>query len=377
MSPGPPPQTHAGCPGAKVTAAPAAFLCLALLLNGCGTYPRGGVDPAQARLLEDRISHPASGLSREQEDRILALDPDNVTAAEVRTFLKGAPAPQLINIHGGFASVIQYMVSFGEFLIGMGYPESSIRNAADGTYTFSCYEDSEMIAGMIAWYYEKEGMRPMIVGHSQGGIQAVKILQKLARPPSEPLAVWNPLTWQREPRDQITDPLTGKPRPVVGLVLPYATAVGAGGLGRVVPNQWDMLIELRTIPDSVEEFTGFYKGADVLGGDFLGYGSINEYKASGKAVVRNIRLPWHYNHRAIPDTKHLLQSQAIVDWIDRYRPADQAPPEPRFEADSRNILWAADVWFSIKKHWVIELQRLIQAQRAAASAAGAEPARAN
>jgi pimeloyl-ACP methyl ester carboxylesterase len=370
----PPP---AGCPGAKLKAMSAVFLGFALLSNGCGTYPRGGVDPAQAQLLENSISHRASGLSREQEDRILALDPDHVTAAEVRTVLKGAPAPQLINIHGGFASVIKYMVSFGDFLIGMGYPESSIRNAADGTYTFSCYEDSEMIAGMIAWYYEKEGMRPMIVGHSQGGIQAVKILQKLARPPSEPLAVWNPLTWQRESRDQITDPLTGKPRPVVGLILPYATAVGAGGLGRIVPNQWDMTLDLRTIPDSVEEFTGFYKRADVLGGDLLGYGSVNLYTASGTAVVRNIRLPWTYNHRAIPDTKQLLQSQAIVDWIDRYRPANQAPPEPKFDADSRNILWAADVWFSIKKHWVIELQRLIQAQRAAASVAGAEPARAN
>ena len=32
-------------------------------------------------------------------------------------------------------------------------------------------------------------------------------------------------------------------------------------------------------------------------------------------------------------------------------------------ADSRNILWAADVWYSIKKHWVRELQRNIQARR--------------
>jgi len=47
-----------------------------------------------------------------------------------------------------------------------GYPEASIRNPGDGTWTFSCYESSDMIAGMIAWYYEKEGMRPIIVGHS-------------------------------------------------------------------------------------------------------------------------------------------------------------------------------------------------------------------
>jgi hypothetical protein len=30
--------------------------------------------------------------------------------------------------------------------------------------------------------------------------------------------------------------------------------------------------------------------------------------------------------------------------------------------------WAEDVWYSIKKHWVIELQRLIRARRALAHA---------
>jgi len=34
-----------------------------------------------------------------------------------------------------------------------------------------------------------------------------------------------------------------------------------------------------------------------------------------------------------------------------------------------NVLWAADVWFSIKKHWCIEAQRLIRARHAAADRA--------
>jgi len=29
-----------------------------------------------------------------------------------------------------------------------------------------------------------------------------------------------------------------------------------------------------------------------------------------------------------------------------------------------NLLWAADVWFSVKKHWTLEAQRLIRARRA-------------
>jgi hypothetical protein len=163
------------------------------------------------------------------------------------------------------------------------------------------------------------------------------------------------------------DPLTGQKRPVVGLRLPYATSVGAGGITRILPNQWDMTFRLHTIPDSVEEFTGFCKGGDLTGGDFLGYGSANHYKASGTAVVRNVWLPAAYQHGSIPDTRHLLNDPRIVDWISRYRPTNEPVSRPqlevKFDADSRNILWAADVWYSIKKHWVLELQRQICAHR--------------
>ena len=37
---------------------------------------------------------------------------------------------------------------------------------------------------------------------------------------------------------------------------------------------------------------------------------------------------------------------------------------PAETGSTDNALWAADVWFSIKKHWVIEAQRLIRARRA-------------
>jgi hypothetical protein len=36
----------------------------------------------------------------------------------------------------------------------------------------------------------------------------------------------------------------------------------------------------------------------------------------------------------------------------------------KFDSNSRHILFAADVWFSVKKHWILELQRLIRARRA-------------
>ncbi|MEO8426108.1 MAG: hypothetical protein ABI651_03255, partial [Verrucomicrobiota bacterium] len=351
----------------KPTALSILFLGTALLVSGCATYDRHGLDPARALQVERSSVRREFALSRETEQGILALDPEHVTEKDIRGVLSRTPAPRIINIHGGIYPVHRRMISFSEFLIGMGYPAASITNPGDGTYTFSCYESSEMIAGVIAWYYERERLRPMIVGHSQGGMQAVKVLDKLAGLSAKRLHVWNPLTWKREKNCDILDPLTGIRRPVVGLELPYATVVGAGGLTRLLPNQYDMVAKLRKIPNSVEEFTGFCKGRDLLGGDYLGYGTANHFKSMDKAVVRNVWLPAAYKHGAIPDTKHLLKSQQIMDWINNYHPTDKPVEtlqlDAEFDSDSTHILWAADVWYSIKKHWVLELRRRIRADR--------------
>ncbi len=338
-----------------------------LLVSGCAIYDRQGLPPERAQLIQSALGAAQFQPSRDLEDRILALNPEHVTAADLRDTLALAPAPRLINIHGGIAPVQRSMISFGEFLIAMGYPANAITNPSDGTFTFSCYEDADMITGQIAWYYERDGMRPLIVGHSQGGMQAIKILYRLAGSSGDQLHVWNPYTWQQEDRCEITDPLTGQLRPVVGLRLPYVSAVGSGGPTRLLPSQWSMNGKLRAIPDTVEDFTGFCKGLDLLGGEFLGYGPANEYYARGTAKVRNVWLPSSYRHGHVPDIVHLAQSQEIRDWINNYRPPDKLVDTPKvdvqFAGNSENILYAADVWFSIKKHWVLELQRLVQVRR--------------
>ena len=301
------------------------------------------------------------------EDKIMALDPEHVSEKDVQEVLSRAPAPKIINIHGGIYPVYLMMVSFSDFLVAMGYPESSIGNP-DGSYSYSCYEDSRKIAGITAWHYEKEGMRPMIIGHSQGGMQTIKVLRHLAGDYSMHVAVWNPITGKSEMRYQITDPITGQKRPVVGLQVCYATAEGAGGLTRVLPNQWDIETTLRKVPDSVEDFTGFYQNFDPLGGDFFGFGPGNLFHATGKAIVRNVELPASYGHAEIPDTKNLAQNPEAREWINNYTPTDKPQSDPKLKGDIRHILWAADVWYSIKKHWVLELQRVIRAKRALAHA---------
>jgi len=340
-------------------------LCAGLLLSGCGTFHRHGLDPARVQQIETTIFAPQPALGREREDRILALNPERVTDREVREVLAGAPAPHLFNIHGGLKKVIPRMVSFSHFLIGMGYPGQSITNPSDGTYSFSCYESAEKIAGVMAWYYEREGLRPMLTGHSQGGMQVVKVLYKFAG--KAPLHVWNPLTWKKEPRCEITDPLTGQVRPVAGLEVSFASSLGAGGLTRVLPNQWDINTRLHKIPDSAVEFIGFCKEKDLLGGDYLGYGPANHYKATGHTLVRNVWLPKEYKHGEIPNTDHLLKSQQIRDWLNAYKPSEQDVSHPQlnaqFDSDSSHIEWAAEMWYTVKKHWVLELQRSIRAHR--------------
>ena len=340
------------------------WLGVTLLAAGCGKLNLHPLEPARAATVERTEVNRSWRLTRAAEDRILALDPKEVSESDVREVLKNAPAPRMVNIHGGIYPVHLIAVSFSKFLIGMGYPERAVRHPGNRAYSLSCYDDAKLIAGVIPWYYEKEGMRPMIFGQSQGGMQSVKVLQRLASPPGGRLEVWSPLTWKPEGRYEITDPLTGKDRPAAGISIAYVASLGAGGIARAAPNQWAMLTKLRAVPDTVDEFTGFYLGLDLLGGDNLGFGGRNRFHATGSAKVRNVELPTSYSHVFAPSLAHLVNNKEAVDWINHYQQTD-APKHPaNLGGETRGILFGADVWQSVKKHWVLELQRLIRARRA-------------
>jgi hypothetical protein len=340
------------------------WLGVLLLTAGCARLDLHPVNREKAAEIDRMELRRPYRLTPEAENRILALNPNNVSAGGVRGVLKGAPAPRIISIHGGIHPSQLVAAAFCKFLMGMGYPEHAVRHPGDGAYSISCYEEAKMIAGIIPWYYEREGMRPMIFGQSQGGMQAVKVLQRLARPPGGRIEVWNPLTWKPEGRYEITDPLTGKTRPAAGFSVAYVASLGAGGVTRALPNQWDMLLKLRAVPDTVDEFTGFYLGLDWLGGDNLGFGAANRFHATGSAKVRNVELPASYSHMFASELTHLLRNQEAVNWINQYAQTDKPKNPSNLRGDTRNILFGADVWQSVKRHWVIELQRLIRARRA-------------
>lgn len=328
--------------------------------SGCTVRPlREGQDPPALP--------PPAALDRTTEERIMALDAERVTAADVRDTLAKGPTPRIMLLHGGIYPVHLAMSSFGEFLVGMGYPEARIRHPRDGAWSHSPYEDAESQAGTLAWYYERDGVRPLVIGHSQGGMQAVKILLVLAGGFGPEVPVWNPLTDASEGRTAIDDPVTGRRQPVVGLRLPYASAVGAGGAALLLPNQWTMIGRLLVVPDSVEDFVGYWIDFDTWAWTLPGVDATRTFTKSGRASVRNVTLPAGNNHVVMPASRDLATDPALRAWIDAYRPGTPAAEPPRGAPD--NALWVADVWYSVKKHWVLEAQRYIGARRA-----GAKPA---
>jgi len=343
----------------------AAVAVVALAGGGCATQPVAVHDAAIATRPTAHSVLRSMAIDRSLEDRILALDPEQVTADDVRDTLAKAPAPRIILLHGGIYPVHLMMESAGRFLTGMGYPEERIRHPGDGRWSHSPYEDSAQIAGLIAWYYERDGLRPMLIGHSQGGIQAIKVLYELAGRLDNPIRVWNPLLDDAEERTSILDPLTGTERSVVGLTVSYVSVVGAGGAALLLPNQWSMIGKLRTIPDAVDEFTAFAIGLDFVAWTLPGDQEAVNFRRDGNTLVRGVMLPAWYNHVFVPDTEGLAKDPATRVWIDAYRAADAGVATPPADAGA-GVLWAADVWYSVKKHWTIEAQRLIRARRAVA-----------
>ena len=72
------------------------------------------------------------------------------------------------------------MVSFGHFLVGWAIRKTRIRDPGTARLVVQPVRGRASASpGIVAWHYEHDGMRPMMIGHSQGGMQAVKVLQEL------------------------------------------------------------------------------------------------------------------------------------------------------------------------------------------------------
>ena len=79
--------------------------------------------------------------------------------------------------------------------------------------------------------------------------------------------------------------------------------------------------------------------------------------------MRNITLPAEYSHVFVPDTEQLALSAPMRAWINAFDPDNIARLPPLPDGNANNVMWAADIWHIIKKHWCLEAQRLLRAPR--------------
>lgn len=283
--------------------------------------------------------------------QIRRLDCDDLDASAVRDVLAHAPAPRVILINGSLPLLT--LDPLARFLIAMGYPAERLKDARDGALSVTGYQDSLRLAGIVAWHYERDGMAPMLIGHSRGGMLVVRTLHELAGAFSDEVPVWDPVRDEPLDRTTLVDPLTGRTRPVVGLQVGYAVALATGKLPRLWQGQWTMLRRLRQIPDTVRHFTGIRIEGDLIAGDFLGH---DPYVAVHAAHVRNVTLPSTYSHLDAPYVEHLAADPATRAWIDAFRP-DRAAPLPE-GSNTTNLLHAAEIWYGVKRTWCREAQML-------------------
>ena len=140
---------------------------------------------------------------------------------------------------------------------------------------------------------------------------------------------------------------------------------------RVLLGQWGMAARLRSVPDSAQEFAGYFVAWDPIAGTGPDAARTDPYLAAGRARVRNVMLPADYGHISLPLTRHLAEDPRTRRWVSDFDPRLQPAEPPRLPgADLRNIVHAADIWFSIKKHWCLEAQRYVQAIRASEALPG-------
>jgi len=271
----------------------------------------------------------ATPLTAEARVGLLALDPERISERQVRELLAQAPAPRVLLFKGSLGADME---SFGAFLQDMGYPAPRLRNPATGRYSYSVRWDGcncaecEALAGSIGSLARSEGMAPMLVGHSGGGVTVGRILQQLAAD-------------------------AGAPR------LPFAATLGTGALLRWVPGFPGCAADvplLGQVPASVLAFTGYRIAGDPFTA-LLGFGDYRPAEIGNPpAQVRNVLLPAQVSHVRAFEVDGYAQHPQLRAWIDAYQPGSHAPLPDVPGLDLSNLRHAADLWHSLKKHWALQ-----------------------
>ncbi len=265
-------------------------------------------------------------------------------------------APHVVLPQGSLGIVT--MEPFARFLAAMGYPSRALVDAHGGAMTTDSDIAGATLAGALAFMHERDGVRPILIGHSKGGGVVIQTLRALAGADGDDLPLVDPRTLEPLSRTTYVDPITGERRRVVDLKLPLAAAIATGRMPRLLRGQFELARVLRDVPDSAESFVGFFIPYDPIAGTFAG--DEDPYRALGRASVRNVVLPAQTSHIGAPRTEPLAADPAARAWIERYSPGAGAPPPDL--RDRENLAMAAELWYAIKRAWCEEARRVVVAR---------------
>ena len=274
----------------------------------------------------------ATPLTADARAGLLALDPERISERQVHELLALAPAPRVLLFKGSLGADME---SFGAFLQAMGYPAPRLRNPATGRYSYTFRWDGcrcaecEALAARIGPLVANEGMAPMLVGHSGGGVTVGRILQLLTA-------------------------ADGAPR------LPFAATLGTGALLRWAPGFPGCAADvpqLGRVPPSVMAFTGYRIEGDPLTA-LLGFGDYRPAEGGNPpAQVRNVLLSAQVSHVLAFEVDGYAEHPQLRAWISAYQPGSH-PPLPEVPGlDLSNLHHAADLWHSLKKHWALQARQ--------------------
>ncbi len=332
-----------------------------------------------------------SALKRDPDlvKRILALDPANISEADIRETLSKGPAPWILAL-APLPPWSEEFVAQIKFLMDMGYPLGRIGDPRKKAYKIFWREKPEIIAGMAAWLYEKDGMNPIVVGWSGGGIMTVVVLHEMGNSTGKSrVQVINARTGRAERRNWVIDPYTEEKRPITSLRFSFAASLAAGGLGRVVQDKiWAIEKGLHMVPDSVEEFVGFHSPEDSLGTDAVGsspdvLARANTFRPMGKAKVRSLIGDKSYGHFDVVHCEWLSEDSEGRKWVSSFRP-DAGYGLRDFQKSAKipwiqgkQNIWCGEMWYGIKKHWTLQAQRVARSVLKELSVRGGQTAKRN
>ena len=206
--------------------------------------------------------------------------------------------------------------------------------------------------------HERDGVRPIIIGHSKGGGVVIETLRALAGVYGDELPLVDPSTLVAEPRTRYADPADRRAAAASSTSScrsrPRSRRAACRACCAASSSWRACCATCRTAPrrSSASRFPSIRSP-----GPWRATRTRTARSAARTCATSSSRRGRATSARRAP--RHLAADPATRAWIERYRPGAGAPlPDAH---DVANLPMAAELWFAIKRAWCGEAQRAARA----------------